>query len=325
MTRTYRWGILGAGNIANKFASAIKYTANAEVYAVASRDINKAKEFSGKYGAAKVYGRYDQLVEDAGVDIIYIATPHVFHCEQVIMCLEHKKAVLCEKPMALSFQQVTKMVNASREYQTFLMEGMWSAFMPSIKKAVELINQDIIGPVKYIRADFGFQAPSDPNNRLYNLKLGGGSILDVGIYPLFLTTLLLGEPSRIQSMAKLAATGADECCSMQFQYAGGQLANIFSSIGVKTSLTAEITGAKGRILLPAPFYKATALSLELNDGESKQFSFPYEHNGFEYEIREVMQCLEKGMIECPGMLHERSLTMARMMDTVREQCGVVYL
>jgi predicted dehydrogenase len=325
MNKTYRWGIMGAGNIANKFASALNYTENAEVYAVASRDGEKAKQFAAKYGASKVYDQYDQLVKDAEVDVIYIATPHVFHCEQALMCLESKKAVLCEKPMALNFQQVTSMVNAAHSNRTFLMEGMWSGFMPSIKKLMELVNEDVIGPVQYIRADFGFLAPPDPNNRLYNLKLGGGSILDVGIYPLFLTTLLLGEPSRIQSMAKLADTGADECCSMQFQYPAGQLANIFSSIAVKTSLTAEITGSKGsRIFLPAPFYKATSLRLELNDGEVQHFDFPHEHNGFEYEIREVMRCLDNGYTECPDMLHERSLILVRVMDTVREQCGVVY-
>lgn len=324
MQRPYRWGIMGAGNIANKFASALNYTENAEVYAVASRDYDKAKQFAGKYGVSQVYDQYHQLAEDERVDIIYIATPHAFHCDQAIMCLEQKKAVLCEKPMALNLQQVTAMVDAARNNQTFLMEGMWSAFMPSIKKAVELIKEDIIGPVQFIRADFGFQAPPDPNNRLYNLKLGGGSILDVGIYPLFLSTLLLGEPSRIQSMAKLAGTGADACCSMQFQYPGEQMANIFSSITIKTSLTAEITGHKGRLILPCPFYKATSLSLELNEGENKQFLFPHEHNGFEYEIREVMRCLENGYTECPDMSHERSLILARMMDTVRGQCGVVY-
>lgn len=324
MQRPYRWGILGAGNIANKFASALNYTDNAEVYAVASRDDDKAKQFAAKYGATKAYSEYDQLVEDKDVDIVYIATPHAFHCQQAIMCLTHKKAVLCEKPMALNLQEVTDMVDVARNNQAFLMEGMWSAFMPAIKKAVELINEGAIGPVRFFRADFGFQAPDDPNNRLYNLKLGGGSILDVGIYPIFLSTLLLGEPSHIQSMAKLSYTGADECCSMQFQYEGGQIAHIFSSITVKTSLTAEITGPKGRIILPCPFYKATSLNLELNEGGSKQFSFPHEHNGFEYEIREVMSCLEKGDMECSAMPHEKSLLMARIMDSVRAQCGVVY-
>ena len=324
MKRSYRWGILGAGNIAAKFASALNYTEGSEVFAVASRDGNKAKEFAEKYGATHVYDEYSKLAEDPNVDIIYIATPHAFHREQAILCLNNKKPVLCEKPMALNYQQVYDMVTAAVGNQTFLMEGMWSRFMPSVNKVLELINEDIIGPVQFVRADFGFQAPYNPHGRLFDLKLGGGSLLDVGIYPLFLTTLLLGEPSRIQSMAKIGDTGADEYCSMQLQYTGGQVANIFSGITIKTSLTAEIVGSKGRILLPAPFYKATSMSVELNSGDSNSFSFPYDHNGFEYEIREVMLCLDKGVIQSDLLSHETSLSMARVMDTVREQCGIVY-
>lgn len=324
MDRSYRWGILGAGRIAEKFASALNFTKGAELHAVASRDGGKAVHFMEKYGATHAYNEYIKMIEDPETDIIYIATPHTFHHEQAILCLEHKKPVLCEKPMALNLEQVSQMINTANSHQTFLMEGMWSRFMPSINKMLDLINEDTIGHVQYVQADFGFQAPFDPEGRLYNLQLGGGSLLDIGIYPIFLTTLLLGEPSRIQSMAKLAVTGADEYCSMQFQYAGGQIANIFSSITVKTSLTAEIAGLKGKINLHCPFYKATELSIELNNGEINHFSFPHEHNGFEYEIREVMQCLDKGYTECPLMPHDFSVQMARTMDRVREQCGIVY-
>ncbi len=324
MNRPYRWGILGAGRIAEKFASAVNYVEGAEVFAVASRDGNKAKVFAEKYGASQVYDDYVKLAEDAEVDVIYIATPHAFHCEQAILCLNHKKPVLSEKPMALNYRQVKDMIDASKTNNTFLMEGMWSRFMPSINKVLELIKEDAIGPVQFIRADFGFQAPYDPQGRLFNLKLGGGSLLDVGIYPLFLTTLLLGEPSNLQSFGKLADTGADEYCSMQFQYPGGQAANIFSSISIKTSLTAEICGTRGRIMLPAPFYKATSMTVELNTGEHNSFSFPYDHNGFEYEVREVMQCLDRGDVQSGLLTHETSLSMARVMDTVRVQCGIVY-
>lgn len=324
MNRSYRWGILGAGNIAAKFASAINFTEGSEVFAVASRDAGKAQSFADKYGSTRVYDEYSKLVEDPEVDIIYIATPHAFHHEQALMCLNNKKPVLSEKPMALNHHQVSEMVIASLENNTFLMEGMWSRFMPSINKVLELVNEDVIGEVKFIRADFGFQAPYDPNGRLFDLKLGGGSLLDVGIYPIFLTTLLLGEPSRIQSMGKLSDTGSDEYCSMQFQYPGGQIANIFSSVTIKTSLTAEIVGTKGKIFLPAAFYKATSLTVELNNGESNVFSFPYEHNGFEYEVREAVSCLDRGVIQSNLMPHKTSLLLARIMDTARDQCGVVY-
>lgn len=322
--RAYRWGILGAGNIAAKFAAAVNFTKGSELFAVASRDINKAKSFAEKFNASKAYDDYLQLIEDPEVDIIYIATPHAFHREQALLCLNHKKAVLCEKPMALNFKQVSEMVDAAKNNHVFLMEGMWSRFMPSINKVVELIKDDMIGPVQFIRADFGFQAPFDPQGRLFNTRLGGGSLLDVGIYPLFLTTLLLGEPSVIQSFGKLSETGADEYCSMQFQYPGGQVANIFSSITMKTSLTAEIVGTRGKIFLPAAFYKATSVTVELNNGETSSFTFPFEHNGFEYEVREVISCLDEGFLQSELIPHQTSLLLARLMDIVREQCGIVY-
>ena len=324
MNKTYRWGILGAGKIAEKFASALNYTEGAEVYAVASQDVEKAERFAKKFGAIRSYGSYASLAEDPDVDIIYIATPHAFHCEQALLCLQQNKPVLCEKPMALSVDQVQQMIDAARSHNTFLMEGMWSRFMPSINKTLELIQQDVIGPVQYIQADFGIQAPFDPNGRMFDLKLGGGSLLDVGVYPLFLTTLLLGEPALIQSVGKLSVTGADEYCSIQLQYPGGQIANIYSSITIRTSLKAEIAGPKGRIILPNPFYRSTSVSTELNSGETQSFPFPYDHNGFEYEIRAVMQCLDEGAVECALMPHSMSLQIAGIMDTVREQCGIVY-
>jgi predicted dehydrogenase len=324
MERPYRWGILGAGNIANKFASALNYTEGSEVFAVASREAGKAKQFAEKYGASRSYDNYQKLAEDPDVDVIYIATPHAFHHDQAILCLRNQKPVLCEKPMALSFKQVNSMIEVANANKTFLMEGMWSRFMPAINKALELVEADVIGPVRYIRADFGFPAPYNLEGRLYNLKLGGGSLLDVGIYPLFLTTLFLGAPSTIRSLAKLAVTGVDEYCNIMFQYPGGEVASIFSSITIKTSLTAEIAGTKGRLLFHPPFYKTNTLTLEINNGESNSFSFPHEHNGFEYEIRQVTDCLDKGLTECPIMPHSMSLQMARVMDTVLEQCGIAY-
>jgi predicted dehydrogenase len=324
MNRPYRWGILGAGNIAEKFASAINYTEGAEMYAVASQDENRARTFAEKYGATRYYGDYVRLSDDPEVDIIYIATPHAFHRDQAILCLERGKPVLSEKPMALSSSQVQDMIDASHKHKRFLMEGMWSRFMPSINKTLQIIEDDVIGPVQYVQADFGIQAPFNPDRRMYNLKLGGGSILDVGVYPIFLATLLLGDPVLVQSVGKLSHTGVDEYASIQLQYKQGQIANIFSAITIKTSLRAEIAGPKGRVILHNPFYKATTMSLELNSGGTEDFSFPYEHNGFEYEIRAVMKCLDEAALECTLMPLEMTLRLAAIMDKVRAQCGVIY-
>jgi predicted dehydrogenase len=323
MSKTCRWGILGAGRIAAKFASAINFTEGAELYAVASRDQQNADDFKAVHKAAVCYNDYQALASDPMVDVIYIATPHAFHCKQAIMCLEKGKPVVCEKPMALDRIEVTKMINAATENNCFLMEGMWSRFMPAINKVLER-KDEWLGHLRYVRADFGFQAPYDPKSRLFDKTLGGGSLLDVGIYPLFLTVLLFGEPETIQAIGKLSGTGADEYCNVQFQYAGGETASIFSSITIKTSLTAELAGAKGRIYMHNPWYRTNAITVEPNEGEPQQLSFPHEHNGFEYQVRHVMDCLDKGLKESPLMPLDFSLTMSRIMDKIREQVGVIY-
>jgi predicted dehydrogenase len=324
MTKTIRWGILGAGKIAEKFAAAINYTEGAELHAVASREPEKGRAFAAAYNAAHHYTSYEVLAADDDVDIIYIATPHAFHCEQALLCMRHGKAVLCEKPMALKQADVLKMATEARKRQVFLMEGMWSRFMPSINKAKQLIDAGAIGEVRSISADFGFKAPYDVKGRLYNRALGGGSLLDVGIYPVFLTSLLLGEPSDIQTVARKAATGVDEYCNVVMQYAGGQTAHFFSAINVQTGLRAEITGTEGRIILPKPWYKAEQLVLELNNGTTSEFSYPRRCNGFEYEIQEVMECLGKGFTECPAMPLDFSLLMSAITDVIAEQAGVAY-
>jgi predicted dehydrogenase len=320
--KSYRWGILGAGRIAEKFATALQATERAQVYAIASRDLSRSKAFAGRYQATRYYDSYEQLVTDPEVDIIYIATPHAFHCEQTLLCLRHKKAVLCEKPMSLSYEQTSKMAAVARQQQVFLMEGMWSRFMPSINKAKELIEAGSIGILQHINCDFGFAAPFNPQGRLYNKTLGGGAILDVGVYAVFLASYLFGEPSSIQSHSRLTVTGVDEYSNVILQYPGGQTAHLFTSINLQTPICAHLLGSKGRIELPAPWYKTTDLTIHLHSGEKQQLHFPHESNGFEYEIREVTDCLDNGFQECPAMPLDFSLSLSKIMDTLLQQAGV---
>lgn len=322
--KAYQWGILGAGRIAEKFATALQATERAEVYAIASRELSRSREFAGRYQAARYYGSYDELVTDPEVDIIYIATPHAFHCEQTLLCLRNKKAVLCEKPMALNYQQTSKMVAVARQQQVFLMEGMWSRFMPAINKAKELIDAGSIGTLQHIHCDFGFAAPFDPQGRLYNKALGGGSILDVGVYAVFLASYLLGEPTSIQSNSRLTVTGVDEYSNIILQYPEGQTAHLFTSINLQTPICASLLGSKGRIELPAPWYKTTDLTLLLPSGEKQQLHFPHDSNGFEHEILEVTDCLDKGFQECPAMPLDFSLLLSKIMDALLQQAGVQY-
>ncbi len=324
MKKNYRWGILGAGRIAEKFCTALNFVEGATVYAVASRDIEKAKAYASKFKATKFYDNYEDLMQDDNIDIIYIATPHAFHYEQTMACLKKGKHVLCEKPMALSYRQTAAMINAAKEYKVFLMEGVWTACMPFIGKIKELITADVIGKLQYVSADFGFNTPVDLEGRLYNKSLGGGSMMDVGIYPLFFATLLLGEPSLVKAAYKLSVTGVDEYINVVLQYPDGEAAHLLSSIHFNTAIEAEIVGTKGRIKISNPWFKATDFTLYLEDDKVQNFSMPHMSNGFEYEIEEVMNCLDKGLLESEKMPHQLTLLISKIMEDVLMQGGVVY-
>ena len=324
MSKVYRWGILGAGRIAEKFCEALCFVEDAEVYAVASRNIENAKNFAQKFKATKSYNSYDDLVKDKNIDIIYIATPHAFHYEQTMLCLQNNKHVLCEKPMSLSYAQTVEMLARAEQSNLFLMEGMWTSCMPSINKIVSIINDGIIGEPKYVSADFGFSAPLDVNGRLFNKHLGGGSVMDVGIYPTFLATLIFGEPSVIKTVSKLTLTGVDEYANVVMQYPNDQSAQILSSIAFNTPIEAVIIGTKGRIKIDNPWYKATNFSIHLNDGNTENFSMPHLSNGFEHEIKEVTNCLNNGFIESNKMPHKLTLSLSKIMEEILHQAGVVY-
>lgn len=324
MKRNYRWGILGAGRIAEKFGEALCYTEGAEVYAVASRDMDKAKAYAGKYKASKAYNNYTDLIKDENIDIIYIATPHAFHYEQTILCLENKKAVLCEKPMSLTLRQTREMIEASTKNKLFLMEGMWTGCMPFIDKVLSLIKEDTIGPPRYLSADFGFVAPNDPAGRLFNKALGGGSVMDIGIYPIFLSAFIFGEPTVIKTVTKLTSTGVDEYANIILQYANGQTAHLLSTIGFNTDIEAEIIGTKGRIKISNPWFKATDFLVILNDGNRQHFSIPHDCNGFEHEIKEVMHCLDNGLLQSNKMPHQLTLSVSKIMEEILQQAGVSY-
>jgi predicted dehydrogenase len=314
--KTYRWGILGAGRIADKFCTALNFVSGSQIFAIASRDAENAQTFAAKYNATKFYTSYVDLATDPDIDIIYIATPHAFHYEHTMLCLQHHKHVLCEKPMSVNSKLSSEMTAFATKQNLFLMEGLWTRFMPFIEKIISLIDNDVIGTIKHVQADFGFAAPFDSNGRLFNKSLGGGSVLDVGIYPIFLATLLLSKPSAIHAVVNKAATEVDESADMLLQYADGATAHLLSSIGFNTPITATILGTKGRIEVHNPFFKATDISLILNNGTTETFSFPHLCNGFEYEIEHVMHCLENGLLQSPKMPHNVTLQLSNIMDEV---------
>jgi predicted dehydrogenase len=319
------WGIIGPGKIANKFAIALGMVEGASLGAIASRDAARGREFASRHGVAAVYDDYALLAADPGIDAIYVATPHGFHAEHGILCLRKGKAVLCEKPLALNAREVEEMIAAAREHHAFLMEAMWTRFVPLMRSIMELVASGRIGVVKYIRADFGFLAAFEPNGRLFNIRLGGGSLLDIGIYPLFLCVQLLGEPLTITAAGRLSPTGSDETCHAILGFAGGANAVVSSTLACQTSLSAEIAGTEGIIWVGTPWYKNDRYEWNRTGEPAQVVQVEPLVNGFEYQIREVMECRSKGLIESPSLPHSFSLMMARTMDTIREQLGVKYL
>ncbi|HWZ21999.1 MAG TPA: Gfo/Idh/MocA family oxidoreductase [Cytophagaceae bacterium] len=323
MSSKTHWGIIGPGKIAKKFAEALQNASEAELYAVASRKEESARLFAQKYGAECYYGSYEQLVQDPKVDIIYIATPHAFHKEHTLLCLNNKKPVLCEKPLAHKYSEVKEMIKASASNNTFLMEAMWTRFLPPVNQALELIKGGHIGQVQHLIADFGFDSPFDAKSRLYDISLGGGSLMDVGVYPLFLALTVLGEPLNIKATASLSETGADKDCTIVLNYPQVK-ADLFSSIVSNTKLEAVITGSEGNLRFASPWYRQTYLLLEKNDGTKQEFNFNHSGNGFEDQIIEAISCLKKGVIESVLMPHKFSLLQSKVLDEICRQCGIVY-
>ncbi|MCB0580131.1 MAG: Gfo/Idh/MocA family oxidoreductase [Phaeodactylibacter sp.] len=324
MAKTYNWGIIGLGKIAHKFAQDLDTLPNARLQAVASRSEERAREFALQYGAPHAFGSYEEITACPGLDVVYIATPHPGHRDNTVMCLNAGIPVLCEKPFAMNSRQVREMVAAARASDTFLMEAIWTRFNPSTAKALELIGHGMIGDVLSVKADFGFRPLFDPDSRLFNHALGGGSLLDIGIYPVFLALLLLGKPAGIQAMAHIGATGVDEEVGMLFQYQNGQMAHLHASLRAFTKTEAFIYGERGAIHLHTRWHEPTSLSLILEDRRPQDYRFEYTTNGYSYEAEEVMHCLEHGLKESPLLPLSFSQDLMEVLDRVREIIGLQY-
>ncbi len=324
MTNTINWGIIGPGHIARKFAEGLKVLSDAKLLAVASRSIENARRFGEEYHVPHCYGNYEDLALNPEVDVVYIATPHVGHYEHTLLCLQHGKAVLCEKPFAMNLAQVREMVELARQKRVFLMEALWTKFLPSVRKVMELIEQGAIGEVKSVQADFGFRTEFKPEGRLFNPALGGGSLLDIGIYPLFLATTLLGKPTQVKAVAQFSSTGVDEQCSMSLSYANGAVATLLSTIVAITPTEAYISGTKGSIRMAGRWLAPTSITLYQDAKEPVQISFDFRGNGYNYEAEEVMHCLREGHTESPRMSHQDSLLLMEVLDWVRKEAGIWY-
>lgn len=319
-----RWGILGLGRIAHKFATDLLTIPDAQLHAVASTSAGRAADFAAHYNAPHHYGSYEALLTCEGLDVVYIATPHVGHHPHTLLCLNGGLPVLCEKPFAMNARQVHEMVQTARNKQVFLMEALWSRFIPSILKAKELMDAGAIGKVVGVRADFGFQAPFLPDKRAFSKDLGGGSLLDIGIYPLFLSYLFLGKPKTIKASVTMSPTGVDEQCGMLLTYDGNQMAVLNSSFVSNTRTHAFIYGETGNIYIQGRWHESQAVTLEPHEGNPQAFTFDRNTWGYEYEARHVMQCLQEGRTESPLWSLDDSINLIELLDAVRQEVGLYY-
>ncbi|MBQ4818556.1 Gfo/Idh/MocA family oxidoreductase [Aquimarina sp. MMG016] len=319
--RKIHWGIIGLGNIAHQFAKDLALVSDSKLLAVGSRTLEKSQNFAKQYEASKAYGSYDELMADTDIDIIYIATPHDSHADLTIRCLEHGKHVLCEKPIALNYKEAIRMVEASRANNKFFMEACWTRFNPSVRQTLLKINNREIGEVKYINADFAFNVGT-PQGRIIDIKTGGGSLLDMGVYPLFLAYVILGSPDKVLASANFYESGADKQTSMILQYQNAQ-AVLHSSFVSSSNMVATISGTEGRICLNSIWHETQSYSV-IKNNHKVDYQFPTKGKGFTYEIEECHQCIRDQKTESEIWSHQNSLDLIKIVDEVRNQTGLKF-
>lgn len=312
-SREFRWGILGPGRIARKFAASLPYSENGILKAVASSDAGRAKAFASEFGAEYSFASDEEMLESGLVDAVYLARPHSFHLRDAEKCLLRKIPVLCEKPLSLCEADSRHLVELAKSQQTFLMEGLWTSCLPSFRKALNWIQEGRIGKVLHAEADFGHKAERNLMHRHFNPELGGGVMKDIGIYPLALFLKVLGHGLKIQAEGIRLENGVDAQVVFQGKSAGGEetFQGMVSFLAAGKS-EACIIGTEGRIRFSPQWFRAVDVWLEIPDRDPEYFSGKTEAFGFQYEADEVERCLKLGLPESPLWTHSDTLEAARL-------------
>lgn len=319
-----RWGILATGGIATAFVQDLRLLPDAEVVACGSRRPESAREFAERHGIPRAHGTWTDLANDPNVDVVYVATPHAFHHAATQVCLDAGKAVLCEKPFTLDRPTSAELIETAVKRNIFLMEAMWTRCNPVILRIQQLIADGAIGRVTTVHADFGVAGPFEPTHRMRARALGGGALLDLGVYPITLAHLILGAPDTVTSWGQISPEGVDENTAVILGYPDGAMASLTCGILGTTRNTAAITGTRGRIELSGPFFAPRGYTLYRNDAEPEQVDMPFPGAGYHFEAAEVQRCLAAGLIESPLVPHATTLEVMGILDTIRAQLGVYY-
>jgi predicted dehydrogenase len=321
--KTIRWGIIGLGAIANDFASDLNRVSNTVIQGVASRSLTKAKDFAKKHKALKSYDSYEGLLGDSNVDVVYIATPHHLHLEWTLKAIKAKKAVLCEKPLGVNAHQVRQMMTAAKSEKVFLMEALWTRFNPTMEEVIDKLKSNPIGKLRLLKADFCFHAlDQSPEHRIFNLELAGGSILDIGIYPVFLAYILFGKPQEIKAYSQFHQGGSELQTSVLLNYEDCQ-AQLFSSFAFKSEMKAHLYGEKGQLCIDADWFQSDSYRLLTGEGE-QVYNHPKKGIGFCHEIEAVNTALRNSKIEEARWTLQNSLELIEILDEIRNQVGAVY-
>lgn len=325
MSGKIRWGIVGAGYICNNFANGLKQLGDAEIVAVGSSPLDQARDYAKRWNIPRVYASAAELATDKEVDICYIGTPHSFHAEHAIQCMNAGKAVMSEKPFAMNLRQATTMTACAAKNNVLLMEAMWTQFFPAMIRARELVADGTLGSINMLEADFGFAATPDPSTRLFDPKRGGGALLDVGIYAIALGRLLTGaEPEKIAALCDFGTTGVDEQMGAVLRYPGGTLGVYHSAVKTTTKMEAFVYGTKGMLKICSPYWSPTRLVLTLDGKSPEEIAFEKPVSGYSYEAIAVGECLRQGLKQHPLVTHELSLSVMRTMDSIRSVMGLKY-
>lgn len=325
MASRIKWGILGTGSIARQFAEGLKVLPDAELLAVGSRAQASADAFGDRFQIPRRYGSYEALARDPDVHVVYVATPHPMHHPNALLCLDAGKAVLCEKPFTINQREAAEVVGCARAKGLFLMEAMWTRFLPTLNQTRAWLAKGVIGEPLMVRSDFGFRAEVNKESRLFALEYGGGGLLDVGIYPISLAAMVFGpHPVEVVAVADIGITGVDDQNAVILKYAGGGIAITASAVRTNTPQDAVIMGEYGSIFLHAPFWRGSGVTLHVAGRDPEVFEFPLVGNGYHYQARAVMDCLREGLTECSVMPLDDTIAIMGILDGARAQWGVRY-
>ncbi len=322
--KKHKWGILAPGKMSAKFTRGLMTLENAELTAVGSRDIERAKKFASDFGFRRFYGSYEELAKDPEVEVVYIASPHSLHKEHTLLCLRNGKSVICEKAFALNAAEVEEMIEEAGKKNLFLMEALWPPFQPFYKKAQQVLDSGILGKPYHLHGYFSFIPPFDPIDRKFNISLGGGSLPDIGIYPVIDALTFFGIPDEIKASASFSPTGSEESISVIFRYKDGRMATLYSSFKTNFGIGCDLLCEKGNMTVSRGRDMSQGVVINLHGKDREEFSWNPPAMGYPQEAEEVMRCLDAGLKESPIVPLSFSLDLINTLDRIRKAAGISF-